>query len=178
SATIDLLAMLARRREPARLLVLATYRPADVAAARHPLKTAKQELEVHGRCEEVPLEFLTETAVSEDLSRRFDQDEGRPDLSRELRRRTDGNPLFLVNTIDDLVRQEQLREVEGHWTLAVPVKELASNAPETLSQMIQKQVERLTADEQAMLAVGSVAGSEFSAAVGTAGGIDVEEAER
>ena len=47
SATIDLLAMLARRREPSRLLVVATYRPADVAAASHPLKTAKQELELH-----------------------------------------------------------------------------------------------------------------------------------
>ncbi len=38
SATIDLLAMLARRREAARLLVLGTYRPADVAAAAHPLR--------------------------------------------------------------------------------------------------------------------------------------------
>lgn len=178
SATIDLLAMLARRREPSRLLVLATYRPADVAAARHPLKTAKQELELHGRCEEVALEFLSETAVSEYLSRRFAQDEWPPELSQELLRRTDGNPLFLVNTIDDLVRQGQLRDVEGHWILDVPVKELAASAPETLSQMIQKQVERLTEDEQAMLAVGCVAGSEFSAAVGTAGGIDVEEAER
>ena len=59
-----------------------------------------------------------------------------------------------------------------------PVKDLAVGAPETLSQMIQKQVERLTADEQAMLAVGCVAGAEFSAAVGTAGGIGAEEAER
>src|SRR6185503_11195499 len=63
-------------------------------------------------------------------------------------------------------------------TLGVPVKELAASAPETLSQMIQKQIERLTADEQAMLAVACVAGSDFSAAVGPAGGIDVEEAER
>ena len=37
SATIDLLGMLARRREAARLLVLGTYRPADVAAAAHPI---------------------------------------------------------------------------------------------------------------------------------------------
>ena len=34
SATVDLLAMLARRREPARLLVIGTYRPADVRPAR------------------------------------------------------------------------------------------------------------------------------------------------
>src|SRR4029453_18871267 len=38
SATVDLLAVLARRREPARILVLGTYRPSDVAATLHPLK--------------------------------------------------------------------------------------------------------------------------------------------
>jgi DNA-binding winged helix-turn-helix (wHTH) protein/predicted ATPase len=178
SATIDLLAMLARRREPSRLLLLATYRPADVVATRHPLKAVKQELELHALCEEIALQFLPEVAVSEYLSRRFAQDEWPPELSRELHRRTDGNPLFLVNMIDDLVVQGQLREVDGHWKLAVPVAELAAHAPETLSEMIHKQVERLTADEQAMLAVGCVAGSEFSAAVGTAGGIGEQDAER
>ena len=71
SATIDLLAMLARRREAARLLVLGTYRPADVAGTAHPLPRLKQELQVHGHCEEVPLEFLSVTAVGQYLSRRF-----------------------------------------------------------------------------------------------------------
>ena len=41
--------------------------------------------------------------------------------------------------------------------------------------MVEKQVERLTADEQAMLAVASVAGAEFSAAVAAADGIDAHE---
>ena len=71
SATIDLLGMLARRREAARLLVLGTYRPADVAASAHPLRRVKQELQLHGHCEEIPLEFLSVDAVGEYLSRRF-----------------------------------------------------------------------------------------------------------
>jgi len=71
SATIDLLGMLARRREPARLLVLGTYRPADVAGAAHPLKPVKQELQVHGHCEEMPLEFLSLSAVDQYLLERF-----------------------------------------------------------------------------------------------------------
>ena len=65
SATIDLLAILGRRREAARLLVLATYRPAEVAVSQHPLKAAKQELELHDHCEEIPLEFLGVDAVAE-----------------------------------------------------------------------------------------------------------------
>src|SRR5580765_761293 len=71
AATIDLLGMLARRRDPARLLVLGTYRPADVASAAHPLKAVKQELQVHGYCQELHLDFLSLSAVERYLSRRF-----------------------------------------------------------------------------------------------------------
>src|SRR5262249_56599462 len=52
SATIELLGMLARRREASRLFVLATYRPADVASAAHPLQRIKHELQLHGHCDE------------------------------------------------------------------------------------------------------------------------------
>src|SRR5439155_869821 len=115
SATIDLLGMLARRREPARLLVLGTYRPADVAGAAHPLKPVKQELQVHGHCEEMPLEFLSLSAVDQYLLQRFPGHRFPPELARVLHRTTDGNPLFLVNTIDYLVGQGQLREGDGLW---------------------------------------------------------------
>jgi len=177
-STIDLLAMLARRREPSRLLVVGTYRAADVAATRHPLKSAKEELALHARCEEIALEFLTEPAVSEYLSRRLAQDQWPAELPGALHRRTDGNPLFLVNTVDDLIARGQLRQVDGHWTLAVPLEELETTAPETLWQIVQEQIERLTPDEQAMLEIASVAGAEFSAAIATADGIDLQETER
>lgn len=178
SATIDLLAMLARRREASRLLVLATYRPADVAASAHPLKAAKRELELHGRCEEIPLEFLGVDAVAEYLSRRFAGERWPVELPRMLHRRTSGNPLFLVNTIDDLVARGQLRELEGRWKLAVPLEDLTIDAPETLWQMVEQQIDRLTPEEQEMLAIGSVAGAEFSAAIATVDGIDAQHAER
>jgi predicted ATPase len=37
-ATLDLVALLARRRLPARLLLLGTYRPAEVIVHEHPLR--------------------------------------------------------------------------------------------------------------------------------------------
>ena len=48
-ATVDLLASLAQRREPARLLVLGTYRPVDVVLQAHPLHGMVQELGARGR---------------------------------------------------------------------------------------------------------------------------------
>src|SRR4029453_9951177 len=38
TATLDLLAALARRREPARLLIIGTYRPVDVIVRGHSLR--------------------------------------------------------------------------------------------------------------------------------------------
>ena len=123
---------------------------ADVAVSQHPLRAAKQELELHGHCAEIPLDFLGVDAVAEYLSRRFARPHWPPELARALHRRTDGNPLFLVTTVDDLVAQGHLRAVDGRWSLSVPVKDLAVGAPRTLSQMVERQAERLAPDEQAV----------------------------
>ena len=178
ASTIDLLARVARRRDPARLLVVGTYRPADVAASGHPLRPVTQELQLHGHCEELELDFLGVTAVAQYLSERFAPHRFPPELAAVLHRSTGGNPLFVVSTVDDLLARGHLAEVDGVWALAVPVASVASEAPETLWQMVDKQVERLAPEEQAVLGVASVAGAEFSAAVASADGIDPVEAER
>ena len=175
--TIDLLAMFARRRDPARVLVLGTYRPADVADGGHPLRALTQELRPHGRCHEIALDFLGEAAVAQYLARRFGA-AFPPGFALVLHENTGGNPLFLVNVVDDLLAQDQLREVAGRWQLATPVDRVGAGLPHTLAQMVEKQIERLTPREQAVLAVGSVVGAEFSAALAAVDGIDPREAER
>src|SRR2546428_252463 len=70
-STLDWLAYLARRREPARLVVIGTYRPVEVIVQEHPLKGVKQELQQHGLCQELPLGYLSEAAVGEYLAVRF-----------------------------------------------------------------------------------------------------------
>ena len=59
------------------------------------------------------------------------------ELARALHRNTDGNPLFLVNTVDDLIGQGQLRAVDGQWRLSGPPEEIASRAPATLWQLAE-----------------------------------------
>ncbi|MEW6269859.1 MAG: AAA family ATPase, partial [Thermodesulfobacteriota bacterium] len=177
SATIDLLAVLARRRDPARVLVVGTYRPADVAASGHPLHAALQELRLHGHCVEVAVDFLGEEAIAELLLDRFPKSDLPARLARVLARSTSGNPLFLVNVVDDLVARGRVREVDGRWSVAAPVDELAATVPQTLRQMVETQIERLTPQEQAVLAVASVAGVEFSAELAASDGIAPRSAE-
>ena len=72
-ATLDLLAMLARRRLPARLLVLGTYRPGEVLVQDHPLRLVMRDLQRRGDTTEVPLALLSAEAVAAYLSARFPQ---------------------------------------------------------------------------------------------------------
>ena len=99
-STVDLVAYLARRRDPARLIVIGTYRPVDMMLGDHPLKAVKRELQAHGLSRELPLEYLTEEAVAQYLAVRLAQHQPPKRLARLIHRRSGGNPLFMVNLIE------------------------------------------------------------------------------
>jgi DNA-binding winged helix-turn-helix (wHTH) protein/predicted ATPase len=172
-STLDLVSVLAQRREPARLLLLATYRPADVVVSGHPLKALKQELHIHQQCEELPLRFLTDREVGDYLAARFPRQQLPPELGRAIHHSTEGNPLFMVNVVDYWVSQGLLVETAGQWQLAARVEDAAAGVPESLRQMIEKQLARLAPEERRLIEAASVAGVEFSAAAVASG---VEEA--
>jgi hypothetical protein len=66
-----LVAWLAQRQEPARLLLVGTYRPVEVLTRGHPLRGVQQALQMHGHYTELPLSFLSEAAVAAYLTRRW-----------------------------------------------------------------------------------------------------------
>jgi TolB-like protein/Tfp pilus assembly protein PilF len=59
-STLDLLAALGRRSEPAQLLILATHRGVEALPGDHPLRALKEELGRHRQCAELPLRRLSE----------------------------------------------------------------------------------------------------------------------
>ena len=180
-ATLDLLAYLARRPGPARLMVLGTYRPVDVAVRDHPLKPVKQELQVRGLCEELRLEFLPTAAVAEYVTRRFavGTQPAWPvqQVAQLIHRRTEGNPLFMVSVVNDLVTQGVIAQRNGQWEMTGNIGEL--EVPAGVRQFIEQQIERISPAGQEVLETASAAGGEFLAAT-VAAGIEapVEEVER
>ena len=62
-STLELLGALMRRREPARLLVIGTYRPVEVVLTQNPLKRLKQDLLVRNLCHEILMERLEESDI-------------------------------------------------------------------------------------------------------------------
>ncbi|NOT54949.1 MAG: AAA family ATPase, partial [Deltaproteobacteria bacterium] len=170
-STVELLVYLARRRAPARLLVIGTYRPTEVVVREHPLKGGKQELHVHGQCVELGLELLTEEHVAEYVAERFGA-QGRaftPEVARLVYRRTDGNALFMVNLVNELITQRMIVQREGRWELKGTVADLEIGIPSSLRQFLEQQLDRLSPTEREVLEAGSVVGIGFpAAAVGAA----------
>jgi predicted ATPase len=172
-STLDFLSLLARRQERARLLLIGTYRPIEVLTREHPLKGIKQELQLHEHCEELALNFLSEAAVAEYLERRFAGGARRvvplQPLARFVHRRTDGNPLFMVQVTNELITCEVVTKRGGHWEIQDKCGEGSIGVPENLRQLIEQQLTRVNADERKILEAASVAGAEFSAATVAAG---------
>jgi DNA-binding winged helix-turn-helix (wHTH) protein len=167
-STLELIAAIARRSELARLLIVGTYRPVEILANEHPLRTMKQELELHRYCEELRLKLLTENDVVDYFAKRVAGDTSPRfgSLAPVVHALTDGNPLFMVNMVDyllvdpGLLLDSQLSEAE--WAETLRAHRL--DALRSTRHMIERNLERLKPQEQVMLEAASVVGAEFSSA--------------
>jgi len=168
-STLDLISYLARQRQSARLMLIGTYRTADLLLSGHPLKAVKTELQSRQQCEELPLEYLTRDQIAEYLSVRFPANEFPPELAGLIHRRTEGNPLFMVNAIDYLTAHGLIARRKDAWTLDVEIEKVELGVPDSIRQLIEKQLEHLEPEQQRTLEAASVAGIEFSTVAVAAG---------
>ena len=117
--------------------------------------------------------MLNEEDVRGYLTRRFSTN-GSQRFARAasaIHKRTDGNPLFMVNVVDYLADAGSLRRRAKRVT-AEPARILLADhieVPRSVRQMIERNLERLKPEEQAVLEGASVAGVEFSAVTVAAG---------
>jgi len=162
-STLEALAVLARGRAPARLLAIGTYRPVDVLANGHPLRAATEELRLHRHSDELRLPYLGAGDVAAYVARRLEAEGGAVDeVAGVVHRRTEGNPLFMVGVLDDLLAGERLARVDGRWVLRAQADEIA--APRDVRAMIDRQFDRLDEPAQRILTAASVVGVDFSTA--------------
>src|SRR5215472_15472205 len=161
-STLDLVSALARRRGAAKLVVLGTWRPAEVVISQSPLKGLKQDLLVHHLCAEIALERLEEPDIAEYLAGELGGGDLPSGLAKVIYRHSGGNPLFMVAIVEDMVKKGLIAQDEGRWALVTPLEEIAPGVPETLQRMLEVQFEQLSAPEQQVLKSASVAGERFS----------------
>jgi tetratricopeptide (TPR) repeat protein len=156
ASTVDLISALARRRPPAKLMVIGTYRPVDVIVSNHPLNVLKQDLLIHQLCHEIALELLAEAEVAEYLAAESSE-AGVPDgLASLLYQQSEGNPLFIVTALNDMTERGLISRDKGSWQLGVAPQGIDLAVPKSLQQMIEVQIDRLNPEEQRVLEVASL----------------------
>jgi DNA-binding winged helix-turn-helix (wHTH) protein len=161
-STADLVAMLGGRREPARILVIATCRQAELTKGDGLAKVIA-ELRAHKQAVTLHLGTLSEASVAECRARRFPGARLPEELDGTIHRMTGGNPLFTIAVLDDLENRQMIRLVDGVWELDASVADVASRRPDTVRQLIDIQIDRLKLNEQRILEAASLVGAQFTA---------------
>jgi predicted ATPase len=158
-STLHLISALARRRAPAQLLVIVTYR-AGGTPPEHPLRGLKQDLLMRRLCIEIALQPLAKPAVRELLSRELKQANLPPGLSSFVHEHSEGNPLFAIAILEHIIAQgfliREQKDGVAEWTQRAPFQEMEAGVPDGLAQMIELEISRLTPQEQRMLEAGSL----------------------
>lgn len=156
TATLEWLAYAVRRRDPARLLVLCTYRPVEALLHNPALRSLLAELRQQPQGGDLVLDYLSGNAVQEYLAQRLGSIPSLHELAEVLGRRTGGHPLFLTAIVDELLRGPN---PEGADLIAT-----ANMTPASVRQFIEHRFELLSGEDQAILSAASVAGDTFTVA--------------
>jgi DNA-binding winged helix-turn-helix (wHTH) protein/tetratricopeptide (TPR) repeat protein len=168
-ATVQLIDYFARRRAGGRVMWLASFRLAEVVARDHPLRLLRQELRLHGRCEELVLDSFSEREVAHYVAEHAPALAADEDFVRALHQRTDGVPLFVASLASEAITQA--RSGVDRAASPPPRAEAFARAapafavPENLTGLIDQYISRLDDDDRALLSAAAVCGTEFRSVV-------------
>ncbi len=162
-STLHLISALARRRAPARLMLLGTFRPQEASQQADDPKAVrglKQDLLMRRLGEEIALAPLGKPAVKELLRRELHQDDLPTGLATFVHQHSEGNPLFVIAILEHMIAQRflvrQVSAEEPSWRQCAPFQEIEASVPDGLAQMIEREIERLSPDDQRLLEAASL----------------------
>ena len=152
-STVAMLRHVARSAPGQRLLILGTYRDAEVGAG-HPLHEALGALRREVEFERIKLEGLEAKAVAELLEALAGHDLV-GSVAAAITAETDGNPFFIKEVLRHLLDEGRfLRGPDGRWTSDRPVAELG--IPEGVREVIDRRLARLSTSANKFLSSASV----------------------
>ena len=170
-ASVSLLVHIARRIVGERLLMIATYRAADVDVTRHPIREARLELHRYSLAEDMALAPLDRTALR-DLAMAVLGGPPTRDLLEWAEERAGANPLFYQELLRWCMEQGVVSVRDGEWRLErVPE---AVEVPRSAEAAIERRLQRLDPETYRTLEYASVQGDEFGSTM-LAKQLDVDE---
>ncbi len=172
--TLLLLRHVLRSPDPARLLLLGTYRDTELSRT-HPLTELLADLRRSAGVQRWSLPGLDTAAVAAYLERSagHDLDEQGEQLARVVREETEGNPFFVAEVLRHLTETGAFEQRDGRWVTAGAIEELG--IPEGVRDVVGRRLTRLSAAANQALTIAAVVGPEFEPAVVAAAGDFQEE---
>jgi DNA-binding SARP family transcriptional activator/tetratricopeptide (TPR) repeat protein len=156
--TLQLLRHLLDSQRRASLLIVGTYRDAEVVAGE-PLADLLADLRRARRLERIRLGGLDEEEIAS-LMAFYAGSEAPETLRRTLHEGTEGNPFFVEEVMRHLIETGALFEREGRWTSALTVEEIG--VPEGVEDVLLSRLARLSDNSLAALRSGAILGREFT----------------
>ncbi|MFQ5593142.1 MAG: tetratricopeptide repeat protein, partial [Anaerolineae bacterium] len=170
AASINVLFRLGRQIEDSRILLVGTYRPADVALGRdgqqHPLEDVISEFKRYFGDIWIPLAQADEAQGRQFVDALLDAEPNRldEDFRQALFRHTRGHPLFTTELLRDMrERGDLVHDEQGRW-IAGPALDWET-LPARVEGVIEKRIGRLADELREALIVASVEGEDFTAQV-------------
>ncbi|MFH1634182.1 MAG: AAA family ATPase [Chloroflexota bacterium] len=162
--TLDILPSLVRRIGPAGILLIATYRSEEARA--YPVLWEKlQAIDRAGRRDRMILPRLDAPATGELIRHWLNSRGGAPIFETRLYQETEGNPLFVLETLRALQDEGLLqRDESGQWS--TPWDETTNDytelpVPAVVEDVIDRRISRLQPVEREVLTLAAILGSTF-----------------
>jgi len=157
-SSLELLRSLFLATERSPLLIILLFRP-DRESHIWELK-AHAERDFGHRYTELSLDPLTESETRELVTQILDNPDLPQPLLQFLRERSEGNPFFIEELVQDLIESGALARRDGTWQLVYDIKQV--QVPETLQEVVQARLDRLPQADRQILQAASVIGRRFS----------------
>ena len=114
-------------------------------------------------CIEIVLAPMCRTAVLALIARELGQDAVPPRLAEFVYEHAEGNPLFALAILNHLIAQRLLLKRATGWELTRDFDERDAGVADELAQMVELEIEQLSAEEQSLLEAGSLMSIAFPA---------------
>ena len=160
-----LLKHLVRSALPMHLLIIVTYRDTELSRT-HPLAAVLADLRRETGIERIALRGLDAAGVIAFVTAAAGHDLDPPELAlaRAIGEETEGSPLFIAETLRNLIESGAVVRQGDRWVLRAGSRELGI-IPQGVKEAIGRRLSRLTGSTNKILSLASVIGREFDLAL-------------
>ncbi|MFO7792447.1 MAG: tetratricopeptide repeat protein [Candidatus Saliniplasma sp.] len=154
--TLNLLNYMSDRLRGDPVLIIGTYRPGDVPD-NHPLTEIMRMMSRKKLYGKIELKPLDKGEIKDIVSRLTDIDKIPENFVESMKEKTNGNPLFIKESVKQMVKKEIIDVNEGEFPTGSDIVLI----PDIVQDVIEKRVFELDEETREILQLGSVIGKEI-----------------